>query len=522
MFDTIVLSSTIVDGTGAEPYQADLGIVDERIVKIGSLTEDIGGKVVDGRGKWLTPGFIDVHTHMDGWLLKQPLIESKLRQGFTSEVIMSDGISYAPVSKSNAHQWILYLRALNALEQNDYTSWESISDYMELLNGRNAQNVMTQIPYANMRVLVQGWTADPLDDYQQLELELRLEEAMSEGACGLSTGLDYISQCFATTEELKSACVPIAAAGGLYATHVRYKKGTLSGVKEAVELGRQTGVKVHVSHLKGNTVQERDEILEFVSNVAQREVDFTFDVYPYLPGSTMLNYLLPYRVYAQGPVQALHALRSRWVRDSLSFLANTNMDLADITIAWVPGKSNSIWQGKSLQEFVDATSSPPGDALCDFLIEENLAVLLVFHRGEDFMVEEFLQHPAFLLGTDGIFQEGGHVHPRQFGSTTRMLDSMVNRQVLALSEAVHAMSGRPAERFGLRDRGTLEEGKFADVVLIDPERFKERNSFQEPIVLAEGVDELWVNGRAVISEGELMEPLGSTYGYPGRSLNFNA
>ena len=521
MFDTIIQSATIVDGTGTDSYQADLGLVDDRIAAIGNVSQATGSRVVDGRGKWLVPGFIDVHTHMDGWLLKNPLIESKLRQGFTTEVIMSDGISYAPVSRASAHQWILYLRALNALEQCDYRGWESISDYMDLLDGRNAQNVLTQIPYANVRVQTQGWTAAPLDDYQQLELNLRLEKAMAEGACGLSTGLDYISQCFATTEELRSACAPIAAAGGLYATHVRYKKGTLAGVQEAVELGRQTGVKVHVSHLKGNSIAERDQILAYISDVAMQDVDFTFDVYPYLPGSSMLNYLLPYSVYEHGPVHALHALRSRRIRDSVSFLTESHIDLAHTRIAWVPGKSNSHWQGHSLQEYVNAVPSSPGDALCDFLIEENLAVLLVFHRGEDYLVKDFLQHPAFILGTDGIYQEGGHVHPRQFGSTTRILDSLVSRQVCTLPEAVHAMSGRAAARFGIKDRGTLEEGKYADMVLIDPERFKERNSFQEPAILAEGVDHLWVNGKAVISDGNLMQALPGPCGYPGRSLKFN-
>ncbi len=522
MFDTVVQAATIVDGTGAAPYQADLGLIEDRIAAIGNVAQTSGSRIVDGRGKWLTPGFIDVHTHMDGWLLKNPLIESKLRQGFTTEVIMSDGISYAPISKVDMHQWMLYLRALNALEQHDYQAWTSIADYMELLHGRNAQNVLAQIPYANVRVQTQGWTARPLDDYQQLELALRVEKAMAEGACGLSTGLDYIAQCFATTAELRSACEPVAAAGGLYATHVRYKKGTLAGVQEAVELGRQTGVKVHVSHLKGNSVTERDQILEYISNVAMQDVDFTFDVYPYLPGSSMLSYLMPYRVYEYGPVHALHTLHARWVRDSMSFLTESHIDLAHTTIAWVPGESNSHWQGRSLQEYVDASSVPPGDALCNLLIEEELAVLLVFHRGEDGLVEDFLRHPAFMLGTDGIYQEGGHVHPRQFGSTPRMLDSLVSRGVLTLSEAVHAMSGRAAARFGIKDRGTLAEGKYADMVLIDPARFKERNSYQKPAVLAEGVEQLWVNGTAVIADGKLMQPPSRSDGYPGRALDFNA
>ena len=522
MFDTIINSATIVDGTGAEPVVADLGMIADRIAAVGDLSHSVSGQTVDGRGKWLTPGFIDVHTHMDGWLLKNPLIESKLRQGFTTEVIMSDGISYAPVSKGNAHQWILYLRGLNALEQSDYTGWESISEYMALLDGRNAQNVLAQIPYANVRVLAQGWTTHPLDDFQQLELNLRIERDMAVGACGLSTGLDYISQCFATTEELRSACEPVAAAGGLYATHVRYKKGTLIGLKEAVDLGRRTGVKIHISHLKGHSIAERDQLLAYINDVAMHEVDFTFDVYPYLPGSTMLNYLIPYSVYEHGPVHAMHALNSRRIRDAVSFMAESQVELSNISIAWVPGKANTHWQGRSLQEFVEASPSSPGDALCDFLIEENLAVLLVFHRGDDRLVEEFLKLPAFLLGTDGIFQEGGHVHPRQFGSTTRILDTLVSKGLLTLQEAVHAMSGKSAARFGIKDRGTLEEGKLADMVLINPKAFKELNSFQEPSVLARGVDHLWVNGTRVITDGELMKPLADSRGYPGRSLKFNA
>ncbi len=522
MFDTIIKSATIVDGTGAEPFIADLGLIADRIAGVGDLSQSVGGQTVDGHGKWLTPGFIDVHTHMDGWLLKNPLIESKLRQGFTTEVIMSDGISYAPVSKGNAHQWILYLRGLNALEQCDYTGWESISEYMDLLDGRNAQNVLTQIPYANVRVLTQGWTTQPLDDFQQLELNLRIERDMAAGACGLSTGIDYISQCFATTEELRSACEPVAAAGGLYATHVRYKKGTLIGVKEAVELGRQTGVKIHISHLKGNSIAERDQLLAYITDVAMHEVDFTFDVYPYVPGSTMLNYLIPYSVYGQGPVQALHALRSRRIRDAVSFMTESQVDLSHISIAWVPSKVNTHWQGRTLQEFVEASPSSPGDTLCDFLIEENLAVLLVFHRGDDLLVEEFLQHPAFLLGTDGIYQDGGHVHPRQFGSTTRILDTLVSKGVLTLQKAVHAMTGKSATRFGMKDRGTLKEGKFADMVLIEPNAFKEQNSFQQPAILAKGVDHLWVNGTSVIADGKLMDPLSESNGYPGRSLKFKA
>ena len=518
MYDVVIQGGTLVDGTGHPVFQADLAIQDDRIAQIGEVAAADGQQVIDARGKWVTPGFIDVHTHMDGWLLKTPLIESKLRQGFSTEVIMSDGISYAPVAVDNAHEWIYYLQGLNALQQEDYTGWESLSDYLALLDGCNAQNVLTQIPYANVRVLACGWSGRPPDDYQIQEIQSRIQRGMEQGACGLSSGLDYIAQCFASTRELIEACAMLKAWGGLYATHVRYKKGTLDGVREAVRIGRESGAKVHISHLKGNDEEERDAILAYIDQEAVHEVDFSFDVYPYLPGSTMLNYLMPLEAFHGGPLPALHALSDPRLRSSVEYAVGTTIDLAHTTIAWVPSKANSRWQGETLQSYVDASSKSPGAALCDFLIEEKLAVLLVFHRGDDKLVEEFIRHPCFVLGTDGIYHPDAHVHPRQFGSTPRLLNTYVQNGVWSLPDAVHAMTGRTAQRFGLRDRGQLTEGQFADVVVIDPAAFHERNSFAEPAVMAVGVDHMWVNGKPVIADRSLVERAAGAY--PGRALKF--
>lgn len=520
-YDVVLRSGTLIDGTGAPSFQADLGFRGDRIARIGNIAPQEGRVVLDVQGRWVTPGFVDAHTHMDGWLLKTPLIESKLRQGFTTEVIMADGISYAPVSKANAREWIAYLRALNALQQADYAGWESVRDYMQRLDGANAQNVMAQIPYANVRVLACGWAAPAVDDFQMSEIQLRIERGLDEGACGLSTGLDYIAQCFASTRELEEACAPVAARNGIYATHVRYKKGTLQGVKEAVRIGSRTGVKVHISHLKGNTERERDELLAYIDREARQEADFSFDVYPYLPGSSMLNYLLPYAAFRDGPLGVANALRTRRFRDSLTFWAETRLDLAQTIIAWTPGRANAHWQGQTLQAYVAAAGRPAGDALCDFLIEEDLAVLLVFHRGDDRLVEDFLRHPCFMLGTDGILHEQACVHPRQYGSAPRMLDTLVTRGVLSREEAVHKMSGKPAARFGLKQRGTLAAGQFADVAVIDPAAFKERNGYREPAVMAAGLEFLWVNGQAVIDRGQLVAPPAGAR-YPGRALAFNA
>lgn len=518
MYDYVIKAGTIVDGSGGEPFQADVGIQGDRIVEVGAIDPNGGATVIDAAGRWVTPGFVDVHTHMDGWYLRTPTIESKLRQGFTTEVLMSDGISYAPVSRANAHEWIHYLQGLNALRQSDYAGWESLADYMHLLDGANAQNSLLQIPYANVRVLACGWGPAAPDDYQMREIQTRIETGMEEGACGLSSGLDYIAQCFASTRELTEACAAMAAQGGLYATHVRYKKGTLAGVQEAVRIGEEAGVKVHISHFKGTNDREGEELLAYVDGEATQRVDFSFDVYPYMPGSTMLNYLLPYEVFHRGPLAALEALRSRRIRDSVTFAARHLLDLEDTIIAWMPGQGNAHWQGATLQAYVDASGQAAGDALCEFLIEENLAVLLVFHRGEDRLVEDFVKHPCFMLGTDGIYHERAHVHPRQFGSAPRMLDTYVRTGVLTLADAVRKMSAIPAERFGLRDRGLLQPGQFADALILDPTEFRERNGYLNPAVMAAGLDHMWVNGTPVIREGGLVDPMYGTY--PGRSLKF--
>lgn len=204
---------------------------------------------------------MDVHNHSDAWLRKTPHLFSKTSQGFTIEVIMADGISYAPVNRHTIHEWIYYLRGFNALRYEEYTEWETLADYMAGLDGANVQNSITHIPYANVRTLAYGWGSHLPDDYQMNLILAEIEKGMDVGAMGLSTGLDYITQCFATTDELAEACRPLVAQQGLYVTHVHYKKGILAGVQEAVEIGKRAGIPVHISHLKGLSLQESDELI---------------------------------------------------------------------------------------------------------------------------------------------------------------------------------------------------------------------------------------------------------------------
>lgn len=515
---------TVIDGTGAPRRRADVLIERDRIAAVDTLEAAEGARVIDCTGLVVAPGFIDTHNHSDGWLLKIPHLVSKTTQGFTTEVLASDGISYAPVSAETAPEWLYYLRALDGLLVSDYRGWHSVGDYLDLLDRQTAQNVVMQTPYANVRALAKGWDRLGADDTQIRHMQHEVRLAMEQGAVGVSTGLDYINQCFATTAEIAEVCRAMQPWQGLYVTHVRYKKGVIAGIEEAVEIGRRAEVPVHISHLKCDNAELAEQMIEYIDRVATKQVDFSFDVYPYLPGSTMLSYFLPYEVWEQGPLAALAKLRCSVVRRRLAaFLAcPTRPPLERCRLAWLGSKVNSCWLGRSLADYVEASGCPAADAICNLLIEENLAVLCVLPHGNDdhHLVEPFLVHAKFMLGSDGIFHADGTIHPRQYASAPRILGPLVrDRKLFTLEEAVRKLSGWPACRFGLTDRGEVRPGAFADLVVFDPDTIADRATFQQPHQLSVGVKHVLVNGVAVIADAAPVEPF-APGAWPGRALRF--
>jgi N-acyl-D-amino-acid deacylase len=519
VLDTILRHGTLIDGTRKPRFPGDIGLQGDRIAVIGNLADTPAREQIDVQGKVVAPAFVDVHTHSDGRLLQSPRMECKLSQGFATEVLMLDGISYAPVDEHNIAQWLFYLRALNGLRLDDYRGWRSLADYMRLLDQTTAHNSVALVPYANVRALACGFGRARPDDFQMRTIRRHIQEGMESGAAGLSTGMDYIVQCHADTDELIEACQAMAPYDGIYVTHVRYKKGLIPALEEALEIGRRAGVRVHISHLKPAHPGQHEEVFELLERES-RNVDVTFDVYPYLSGSTMLNFLLPYEVWDQGPLAVLDQLRSPEVRRRFGEgLEDYRAQFPHARIAWLLSAENKRHQGETLEQFLAAHEGSAADVLCDLLIEERLAVLLVLGETEDRLIEPMLQHELYMMGSDGIYHEDGPVHARVFGSAPRLLGQLVrDRGLMSLEEAIYKLSAFPATRYGLTDRGTLKAGQFADVVVFDPERIGDRTSAEAPRAQAVGIEQLYVNGRRVWSDSEEQLPISRET--PGRWLRY--
>ena len=519
MFDTIIRNGEVIDGTKAPRFRADVGIQGDRIAAIGDLATATAIETIDAKCKIVAPGFVDVHNHSDGWLLKTPHFAPKTLQGFTTEILMADGISYAPVRAETAAQWMFYLRALNGLRVDEYRGWESWSDYMQLLDRRAAQNTAAHLPYANIRAMICGFGRCAVDDFQMRQIQYEIRRGMEDGAVGLSTGLDYISQCFSTTDELVQACSAMSDFGGIYVTHVRYKKGLLPAINEAIEIGRRANVPVHISHLKIQPPYTHEQIFELLAE-ARRDVDVTYDVYPYQPGSTMLNYFLPNEAWEDGPLAAMDRLhRPEIQRRFCEGLNSLRLDLDHIRVAWVGSKENTHHQGKTLQEYVDQSGKAADIALFELLIEERLAVLCVMDEGDDALIWPLLQHELYMMGTDGIYFPEAQVHPRVYGSVGRVLGRCVrDLKLFTLEEAVTKLSSVAAERFKLVDRGTLAATKFADVVVFDPQTITDEATLDSPNIPTTGIEHVFVNGEIIVRDGEPL-PAPSEQ-WPGRFLRF--
>lgn len=517
-FDLVLKGGTLLDGTGAPAWVADVGIVGDTIAALGSIAGEQGRRVVDVSGLHLAPGFIDIHSHSDSSILAYPGAESRVLQGVTTEVTGNCGYSVAPLEGVDAAA----RRAILLQDDGIEATWGSVGDYFDRLEqARVAVNQILLLGQGTLRENAIGNIDRPLTPDEMKQVVRAVEEGMDHGAFGLSTGLEYTPGNYTPTDEIVAMTRVVARRGGFYASHIRNEEaGLLEAVDEAIEIGRRAGARVQVSHLKAagkpNWSKQR-AALNLIAAARAAGVEVLADAYPYTAYSTGLTILL--ETWArEGDEQALVArlrdpdTRRRIRRETAARVRNDPGGFELIVISRVRSEKNRVTVGMSLAEIAETWSIEPVDALLRLLEEESGSVGFIGHGMSDANVELVLAHPLVMIGSDGVSMAPvgkaaeTRPHPRSYGSFPRVLRHYVReRRLFDLPTAIRKMTSMPADQIGLRDRGRLARGQKADLVVFDATEIEDRATFERPHQYAGGMVHVLVNGQFAMEQGRHTE-----------------
>lgn len=519
MPDIVFRGASVVDGTGAAAFTADVSVVDGRIDAVGSVT---GGAAVsvDARGMVLSPGFIDLHTHTDFALPSYPRAASMTLQGVTTHLTGNCGFSPFPVVEEHADMLREYSGFLDA--GLPWGSWSSAAEYLELLDGLPlAANVACLVGHGTVRMAVMGFDTGAPDASQLKAMQAFVAEGMQAGGFGVSTGLTYAPASAAAVEELVAVAEAVAPYGGFYATHIRSEATTLlEAVAEALDVGRRAHVPVQLSHHK---IMGRDNWPKLAASLALIEsaraggLDVMLDQYPYTAGSTTLAVILPRWALVGGVPAMQQRLASPEQRAAIRevIAAQRPEDLIaglrvfepdSVVIAEVPEGPMAQYIGLTLTEVAGRRNQEPVDTVLDMLAAAGGDILTVVHGQSEENLRTIMANEFTAIASDGWTlspEAGGRPHPRNYGTYSRILGRYVREeQVLGLEDAVRKMTSLPASRLGLSDRGVIRAGAAADLVLFDPATVSDRADFDRPHQFSTGVRTVVVNGRIVVCDGE--------------------
>jgi N-acyl-D-amino-acid deacylase len=507
MFDLVIKNGSVVDGTGNPWYRADIAVSGRRITAIGSLGSN-AERLIEAGGLVVAPGFIDTHSHSDLMLMAEPEARQKLMQGVTTEVVGQDGLGEAPIRDDVIDDWRRYLSGLNGNPDVDW-DWRSFKEYLDRLDKvKPAVNVACLVGHGNLRLLSVGMENRPPTAYELEQMKKLLEAAICQGAFGLSTGLIYPPCIYADTKELVELCKVTSKLGCIFMVHMRNEgERLLESIGEVVEIGRKTGVPVHISHFKVGVESnwgKASEALSVLEDARLKDVDVTVDQYPYTAGSTFLSSLVPAWAHEGGAAKMIERLQNAATRNRVALElmesgSGRTRNWKKVMVTSVETEGNKRFEGMTVQGIADIKGIDPIDAVLDLILEEDNAVTMAsFSMSED-DVRTIMQSPLQMVCTDGIVL--GRPHPRVYGSFPRVLGKYVRGGVLRLEDAVRKMTSLPAQRFGLFNRGVLKPGMSADITIFDPEKVVDKATYEDPIQYPEGVEYVVNNGRIIVEEG---------------------
>ncbi|MCE2405084.1 MAG: D-aminoacylase [Dehalococcoidia bacterium] len=505
--DLLITGGLVIDGSGNPGFYGAVGVEGERVrVLRGDVSGVQAPRVLDASGKVVCPGFIDVHAHSGLMILTDPAHEAKVHQGVTTELVGVDGNSYAPFRSRD--DLLRFVRLNSGLDgAPDLPGWwSSTSEYLEMFDGKVAVNIAYIVGNSPLRIDAVGWESGTATQPQKDRMRSLLREAMEEGAFGLSTGLDYPPGGYADTDELVDLASEAAAMGGIYHTHMRYRLGDryLDPVHEAIEIGKRSGIPLHITHLFRRVTNPGGarRLLDLVDGARAGGLDVTFDCFPYPYGGTRILILFPDWAHEGGPDRLVEVLRSPEARARLrKEVAPRGRSWDEMWVTYFQQPHNMVYDGRSIAEVAEMMGKHPVDALCDLLLEEDLRVSYFSLVSDPATIADFVAHPLQMVGSDALLI-GGHPPPMAYGCFPVILGEMVREERrLSLADALRKMTSFPAQRLGIRDRGVLRDGAFADIVVFDPDTINANATRQEPRQPSTGIEYVLVNGQLVMDRG---------------------
>lgn len=513
-FDLIIRGGFILDGSGGEAFESDIGISGDYIKEIGQILSVRGKSVIEAKNFVVCPGFIDAHDHTDVQLLVNPQAESSIRQGITTLVSGNCGSSPFPVAEEIYEESRENLKELFQLD----LTWRDIKGFFSRLEEKGlALNYSTLVGQGTIRGAAMGFNDRPPSQEELEKMKKMVAENIEHGAVGLSTGLEYTPGSYAKADEIIELCRVAAQYGGVYATHMRDEGDKLiESLDESIEVARKTGVSLQISHYKIAYLRNWHKIDSALAKIEQAKKDgisISCDRYPYIAGSTGLSFYFPLWAREGTTDEFLARLKDPDLESRLrAHLAEQEKKLGSwdkVVISSVVTEKNKKFEGKSVLAGAKETGKNPYDFMKDLLIEEKSRVGMVIFMMKEENLERILVHPLVGIGTDGSavapygLLHRGKPHPRHYGTFPRVLGKYVREEkIVPLPEMMRKMTSIPAQKFGFGKRGTLKSGYFADIVIFDQDKVIDKATWTDPHQYPEGIEYVLVNGKVVIKEGE--------------------